>query len=89
MEILFSETAWKQYLNWQIEDQKILNRINDLLKSIQRDPFRGIEKPEPLKQNLKGFWSRRINSEHRLVYKIIGKKGESQRIEVLSCQFHY
>jgi len=89
MEILFSETAWKQYLNWQNEDQKILNRINDLLKSIQRDPFRGIGKPEPLKQNLKGFWSRRINSEHRLVYKVIGKKGEGQRIEVLSCQFHY
>ena len=89
MKILFSETAWKQYVNWQKEDQKILNRINDLLKTIQRDPFKGIGKPEPLKQNLKGFWSRRINSEHRLVYKIIGKKGEEQRIEVLSCKFHY
>jgi len=89
MNVLFSETAWKQYLFWQKEDQKILNRINDLLKNIQRDPFKGIGKPEPLRQNLKGFWSRRINAQHRLVYKIVGKKKGVQRIEVLSCKFHY
>ena len=89
MNILFSNTAWQQYLNWQKEDDKILGRINELIKAIQRDPFKGIGKPEPLRQNLKGFWSRRINKEHRLVYRIVGRKNENQRLEILTCQFHY
>ena len=89
MNILFSRTAWEQYLTWQREDAKLLTRINDLLKAIQREPFAGIGKPEPLRQNLKGFWSRRINGEHRLVYRVVGKDSKTQRIEVIACRFHY
>ncbi|MBB3696315.1 Txe/YoeB family addiction module toxin [Flammeovirga yaeyamensis] len=89
MNILFSKTAWQQYLFWQTEDKKITLRIHELIKNIQRDPFKGIGKPEPLRQNLTGFWSRRINSEHRLIYRIVGKKNEGQRIEIISCQYHY
>ncbi|MEM7550120.1 MAG: Txe/YoeB family addiction module toxin [Bacteroidota bacterium] len=89
MNILFSKTAWEQYLYWQKEDSKITDRIHELLKSIQRDPFKGIGKPEALRQSLKGYWSRRIDSEHRLVYRITGKQDLGQRIEVLSCRFHY
>ncbi|MEQ8713767.1 MAG: Txe/YoeB family addiction module toxin [Cyclobacteriaceae bacterium] len=89
MNILFSKTAWAQYLDWQEEDEKIILRIHELLKAISRDPFKGIGKPEPLRQSLKGYWSRRINSEHRLVYRIVGKVGEGQRIEVLTCRYHY
>jgi toxin YoeB len=89
MKVLFSNTAWGQYQYWQTEDKKTLSRINDLIKAIQREPFKGIGKPEPLRQNLKGFWSRRINKEHRIVYRIVGKAKEGQRIEILSCKFHY
>ncbi|ANQ48411.1 Txe/YoeB family addiction module toxin [Flammeovirga sp. MY04] len=89
MNILFSKTAWQQYLFWQTEDKKITLRIHELIKNIQRDPFKGIGKPEPLRQNLTGFWSRRINSEHRLIYRIVGKKNEGQRTEIISCQYHY
>ena len=89
MNVLISKTAWEQYLNWQIEDAKIVDRIHELVKAIQREPFKGIGKPEPLRQNLKGFWSRRITIEHRLVYRIVGKAKEATRIEILSCQYHY
>lgn len=89
MNILFSKTAREQYLGWQKEDAKIVERIHELLKAIQRDPFRGVGKPEPLRQNVKGYWSRRINTEHRLVYRIAGKLDEGQRIEVLTCRYHY
>jgi len=89
MNVFFSNTAWLQYQYWQKEDQKILNRINELIKAAQREPFKGIGKPEPLRQNLKGFWSRRINKEHRLVYRISGKTKKEQRIEILTCRFHY
>jgi len=89
MNILFSNSAWAQYQYWQIEDKKILSRINELIKAIQREPFKGIGKPELLRQNLKGFWSRRINKEHRLVYRIVGKINKGQHIEILSCRFHY
>jgi len=87
--VLFSRTAWEQYLVWQKEDEKIVARIHELIKAIQREPFKGIGKPEPLRQNLKGFWSRRITSEHRLVYRIVGNRGENQRIEILTCRYHY
>ncbi len=89
MNVLFSRTAWEQYLVWQKEDEKIVARIHELIKAIQREPFKGIGKPEPLRQNLKGFWSRRITSEHRLVYRIVGNRGENQRIEILTCRYHY
>jgi toxin YoeB len=82
--ILFSETSWEEYLFWQKMDQKKLARINDLIKDIQRNPFNGVGKPEPLRHALKGYWSRRIDHEHRLVYKI-----ESNTLYVAQCRYHY
>ncbi len=84
MNIVFTELSWEQYLYWQKTDKKIVERIHDLLKDIQRNQFKGIGKPEPLKGNLKGFWSRRINEEHRLVYRIT-----NQQIEIVQCRYHY
>ena len=89
MNVLFSKTAWQQYLNWQKDDSKIVERIHHLIKAIQRDPFKGIGKPESLRQNLKGYWSRRITSEHRLVYRIVCSTKDLQRIEIMTCRFHY
>lgn len=88
MKLVFWSTAWEDYLFWQQEDRKILERINALLKESMRDPFRGTGKPEPLGGNLSGWWSRRINSEHRLVYRVTGK-GEAQALEVAQCRYHY
>jgi toxin YoeB len=70
MKLIFSEQAWEDYLYWQRTDKKLLERINTLIKEIVRSPFSGIGKPEPLKNALSGYWSRRINDEHRLVYKV-------------------
>ncbi len=70
MKLVFSEQAWEDYLYWQKTDKKLLQRINDLIKEISRTPHTGTGKPEPLKHALAGYWSRRINEEHRLVYKI-------------------
>lgn len=70
MKLIFSEQAWEDYLHWQKIDKKLLERINALIKDISRSPFDGIGKPEPLKNALSGYWSRRINDEHRIVYKI-------------------
>ena len=71
MKLIFAEKAWEDYLYWQKTDKKIVNRIHALIKDIQRDAFKGIGKPEPLKHALSGYWSRRINDEHRIVYKIV------------------
>ncbi len=76
--------AWNDYLYWQTQDKKNLKRINQLIQNISRNPFDGIGKPEPLKGNLAGFWSRRIDNEHRLVYAI-----EDTRILIISCKGHY
>ena len=70
MKIVFSENAWADYLYWQQTDKKILRRINKLIKEIQREPFNGVGKPERLKHGLAGYWSRRINEEHRIVYRV-------------------
>lgn len=70
MKLIFSENAWEDYLYWQRTDKKVAKRINQLIADIQRSPFEGIGKPEPLKHALSGYWSRRIDGEHRLVYKI-------------------
>ena len=70
MKIIFSEHAWDDYLYWQRNDRKILERINKLIKEIQRSPFEGTGKPEPLRHGLSGYWSRRITDEHRIVYKV-------------------
>lgn len=73
MRIVFSERAWEEYLDWQTEDRRILARINRLIREIQRTPFAGTGKPESLKHALSGYWSRRINDEHRIVYTIHGE----------------
>ncbi len=70
MKLIFSENAWEDYLYWQKTDKKLLNRINKLIKETKRQPFEGVGKPEPLKHGLAGYWSRRINDEHRMVYKV-------------------
>ncbi|EKE10492.1 MAG: addiction module antitoxin [uncultured bacterium] len=84
MDIAFLEDAWEDYLYWQKFDKNILKRINILIKEIQREPFNGIGKPEPLKFDMAGCWSRRITEEHRLVYKIHGHK-----LIILQCRYHY
>lgn len=88
MKLVFSDRAWQHYLWWQGEDAKTAARINVLIAECLRDPFRGMGKPEALKQNLSGWWSRRITGEHRLVYRVTGK-GESQAWEVAQCRYHY
>ncbi len=84
MKLIFSEQAWEEYVYWQKTDKKLLNRINELIKAITREPFTGIGKPEPLKHSLTGYWSRRINDEHRLVYKI-----EGDSLLIAQCKLHY
>lgn len=84
MKITFSKNAWEDYLSWQKEDKKILRKINELIKDIQRTPYEGIGKPEPLKYDLAGFWSRRIDMEHRLVYKY-----RDDEILIYACRYHY
>lgn len=84
MNIAFLEDAWNDYLYWQTFDKNILKRINNLIKDIQRQPFQGIGKPEPLKFDMAGCWSRRITEEHRLVYKI-----NNHKVIILQCRYHY
>jgi len=84
MKLTFTETGWEQYLHWQSHDKAMLKRINRLLKDVLRSPFEGLGKPEPLKGNLSGFWSRRITQEHRLVYSI-----KDETITVVQCRYHY
>ena len=88
MRIIFWWAAWEDYLTWQAEDAKMLDRLNALLKECTGDPFRGTGKPEPLAGNLSGWWSRRLTREHRLVYRVTGK-GETQALEVAQCRYHY
>jgi toxin YoeB len=89
MNIEFTKIAWEDFEYWIETDNKIVAKIKELIKSINQTPFHGIGKPEPLKFGLKGYWSRRINQEHRLVYKIVGKKGSDQKCIVIQCRFHY
>jgi toxin YoeB len=84
MKIVFSKNSWEDYLSWQTEDKKMLKKINELIKDIQRTPYTGIGKPEPLKFDLSGLWSRRIDREHRLVYQVIGDE-----LLIYSCRYHY
>lgn len=84
MKLLFSEHAWEDYLYWQQVNRRTLKRINSLIKAIKRSPFEGIGKPEPLKHGLSGYWSRRINEEHRLVYKI-----ENDILLLAQLHYHY
>ncbi|MGI1678672.1 MAG: Txe/YoeB family addiction module toxin [Cellvibrionaceae bacterium] len=84
MKLVFAENAWEDYLYWQKTDKKLLKRINALIKNIQREPFNGIGKPEPLKHALSGYWSRRINDEHRIVYKI-----DNESVLIAQLRYHY
>lgn len=84
MKYIFAEQAWEDYLYWQKTDRKILERINTLIKEIARQPFSGIGKPEPLKNALAGYWSRRINDEHRIVYKIVDGS-----LFIAQLRYHY
>lgn len=84
MRLGWTDIAWDQYIYWQKTDKAKLKRINELIKSCKRTPFEGIGKPEGLKGNLKGNWSRRIDSEHRLVYSV-----ENDFLTIKSCRFHY
>ncbi len=89
MDIVFTKDAWKEFGYWIDTDADMVLKIKDLIKSIQQNPFKGLGKPEPLKRNLKGYWSRRISREHRLVYKVSGIKGRDQKCTIVQCRFHY
>ena len=80
----WTDEAWNDYLYWQTQDKKTLKRINKLINDAMRNPFTGIGKPEPLKENLSGFWSRRIDDTHRLVYAL-----DDKALTVISCRYHY
>lgn len=84
MKFVFVEESWEDYLYWQKTDKKMLQKINVLLKDISRTPFSGIGKPEALKHKYRGFWSRRIDLEHRLIYKV-----NEDEILIVKCRFHY
>ena len=88
MQIAFTDNAWDDYLYWQNNDPDTLQKINDLIKEIKREPFKGVGKPEPLKGNLAGYWSRRISGEHRLVYRISGTR-PNQTLTIMQARFHY
>ncbi len=84
MRLIFAEQAWEDYLHWQATDPKLLRRIHELIKDATRHPFEGIGKPEPLRHALAGFWSRRINGEHRMVYKVSGSD-----LLIAQLRYHY
>lgn len=84
MILVWDENAWEDYLWWQVQDRKVLKRVNTLIKDIQRNGNDGIGKPEPLKHGFQGYWSRRITDEHRLVYKVTDRE-----IRIAACRYHY
>jgi toxin YoeB len=84
VKIIFHPNGWDDYIYWQQNDKKILKKINKLIKEIMRNPFEGTGKPEPLKFDLSGFWSRRIDQEHRIVYRV-----EKNDLHILTCRYHY
>ena len=84
MKLVFAELAWEDYLYWQKQDRKLVDRINKLIEATARDPFIGIGKPEPLKHAFAGFWSRRMNDEHRMVYRVT-----ADQLEIAQLRFHY
>jgi toxin YoeB len=84
MKLVFAEQAWEDYLYWQTQDAKILERLNALIRECQRTPFSGTGKPEPLRGDLRGWWSRRLTLEHRLVYRV-----EGDSLLIAQCRYHY
>jgi toxin YoeB len=88
LNVRWTPRAEEDYAHWVKTNQEVLGKINELIKHIQRNPFKGPGKPEPLKHSLRGQWSRRITGEHRLVYRVTGKD-DSQQVEILQCRYHY
>jgi toxin YoeB len=88
MRLVWTPHAWEEYEYWQQHDQQMVVKINELIRNARRTPFAGLGKPEPLKGDLAGFWSRRISGEHRLIYCVSGA-GNSQQLEIIQCRFHY
>jgi toxin YoeB len=84
VKLVWDESAWDDYTWWQVQDRKVLRRINTLIKDIARNANEGIGKPEPLKYGFQGYWSRRITDEHRLIYKVVG-----DQIRIAQCRYHY
>jgi toxin YoeB len=84
MKLVFAEAAWEDYLYWQQQDKRMVERINKLIKEVQREPFTGIGKPEPLKHALAGYWSRRLTDEHRMIYKVDGDS-----LLIAQLRYHY
>jgi toxin YoeB len=84
MKLIFVDESWEDYLYWQKTDRKILDRINNLVKDISRNPYSGLGKPEPLKYKYQGYWSRRITEEHRLIFSVV-----NDEIQIAKCRFHY
>ena len=84
MKLVFSDEAWEDYLYWQKQDRKMVERINKLIHEVKRDPYSGVGKPEPLKHALSGFWSRRITDEHRMVYRV-----EGATLQIAQLRYHY
>ena len=84
MRLIFADTAWEDYLYWQKQDCKVLERINKLVEEVRREPFSGVGKPEPLRHALAGFWSRRITDEHRMVYRV-----EGDHLLIAQLRYHY
>ncbi len=84
MVLTFTENAWNDYQYWQKINKKLVKKINELIKDIKRSPFDGIGKPEPLKYDLAGYWSRRIDHEHRIVYQVV-----KNELKIYACRFHY
>ena len=89
MRIVFADDAWEDYVGWSKTDHDVLGKINELIENARRTPFKGLGKPEPLKGDLSGWWSRRITGEYRLVYRVYGKRNVDQAIEIVECRFHY
>jgi toxin YoeB len=83
-QLAWTDEAWNDYVYWQSQDRKTLKKVNQLIDAVKRDPFRGIGKPEGLKENLSGFWSRRIDEANRLVYAVT-----DQYVTIISCRYHY
>jgi toxin YoeB len=88
MKLLWTEQGWDDYEYWQRTDRDMVDKINVILRDLKRSPFRGLGKPEPLRNEMAGWWARRINQEHRLVYRVFGK-GIDQAVEIAACRFHY
>jgi len=85
----FTEDGWADYQHWVAADRDTLDRLKQLIEDVRRNLFKGLGKPEPLKGDLSGWWSRRITGGHRLVYRIAGKAGMDQRVEIAACRYHY